>query len=342
MTEEILMRSKSLTTIAGKSLLAFFVAALLSSPVVLSQAAPQASQTAPAATAVQKGFATPDEAAKALIKASENYDLPALLDILGPDAKDLVSSEDPVQDKNYSLAFAARAKEKESVAPNPSNPARAVLTVGKDDWPLPIPIVKKSGKWYFDSKSGRNEILYRRIGANELNAIQVCRGFVEAQMEYASEVHDGSGFHQYAQKLLSTPGKQDGLYWKNPDGSPGGPLSEGVARAIEEGYSLAKNSAYHGYYFHLLTGQGSAAPMGEIDYIIKGMMIGGFGLIAVPAEYRVTGVQTFIVSHDGIVYQKDLGSDTLNIAKKIDRYSPDKTWRRTDDEWKASDLQPEN
>jgi DUF2950 family protein len=170
----------------------------------------------------------------------------------------------------------------------------------------------------------------------------VLRGFVEAQIEYASDAHDDSGIHQYAQRLISSPGKQDGLYWTNADGTPGGPISEAVARAIDEGYTLAKDSAYHGYYFHLLNGQGPAAPKGQFDYIIKGMMIGGFALIAVPAEYRVTGVQTFIVSYDGIVYQRDLGPDTLNVAKQIERYNPDKTWRRTDDEWSPGDLPAKN
>jgi hypothetical protein len=240
------------------------------------------------------------------------------------------------------LAFAARAQEKNSVALDPANKNRAVLSVGNEDWPLPVPIVKRAGKWYFDSKAGREEVLYRRIGANELDAIQVCRGFVEAQHEYASKARDGSGIHQYAQKLISTPGKQDGLYWTSPDGTPGGPITERVARAIEEGYSLAKGSAYHGYHFKLLKGQGPAAPLGQLDYVIKGMMIGGFALAAVPAEYRVTGVQTFIVSHDGIVYQKDLGTDSLNIVKQMERYNPDKTWRRTDDEWPESAPQGKN
>jgi hypothetical protein len=324
---------------AGMTLLGFIVAALLSAPAVLPQAAPQGNQKPPAAKPAQRSFATPDEAAKALIKAAEEFDLPALMEILGPDGQDLVSSKDSVQDKNYSLAFAARAKEKNSVALDPSNRNRAILSVGIEDWPLPIPIVKKAGKWRFDSKAGRDEVIFRRIGVNELDAIQVLRGFVEAQLEYASTVHDDSGIHQYAQRLISSPGKQDGLYWTNADGTPGGPISEAVARAIDEGYTLAKDSAYHGYYFHLLKGQGPAARMGQLDYMIKGMMIGGFALIAVPAEYEVTGVQTFIVSHDGIVYQKDLGPDSLNVAKQIERFNPDKTWRRTDDEWAPSDIQ---
>ena len=339
MTEELLMKSKSSTIITGKLQPALWVAALLCALAVPSQAAPQGNQKAPAATPVQRTFATPDEAAKVLIEAAGKFDVPALKEILGPDGVDLVSSEDPVHDKNYSLDFAAQAQEKTSVALDPANPSRAVLSVGEEGWPLPIPIVKKAGKWHFDSKAGRDEVIFRRIGTNELDAIQVCRGFVEAQMEYAETAHDDSGVHQYAQRLISSPGKQDGLYWTNPDGTPGGPISEKVAKAIDEGYSLAKDSTYHGYYFHLLKGQGPAAPMGELDYIIKGMMIGGFALVAVPAEYRLTGVQTFIVSSDGVVYQKDLGPDSLNIAKKMERYNPDKTWHRTDDEWTPDDFQ---
>ena len=330
MTEGKIMKSKSSIHIENKLVLAVLMAALFCLPTILSGATQQSSD--PAAVA-QKGFAKPKEAAEALIKAAESYDLPALLEILGPDGKDLVSTEDPVLDRNNAKAFAERAREKLSILNDPSDKNRKIFSVGKLDWPMPIPVVKREGKWYFDSKAGHDEILYRRIGANELNAIEVLRGFVEAQIEYASAIHDNSGIHQYAQKLISTPGKQDGLYWENADGTPGGPIGKGVAKAIEEGYSLSPGSAYNGYYFRLLKGQGPDAPQGELDYLIKGMMIGGFALVAAPAEYRVTGVQTFIVSHDGIVYQKDLGPDTLNIVKQMDRYNPDKTWTRTDDQW---------
>jgi len=163
--------------------------------------------------------------------------------------------------------------------------------------------------------------------------IEACRGFVEAQHEYAYTKHDGAEVNQYAQRVISTPGKQDGLYWKNADGSPGGPISETVARAIDEGYSVDAASSYHGYYFKVLKGQGPAARLGTMDYVIGGLMIGGFALLATPAEYGVTGVQTFIVNHNGIVYQKDLGPDSVALAKKIDRYNPDKTWVRTNDAW---------
>ena len=162
-------------------------------------------------------------------------------------------------------------------------------------------------------------------------AITVCRGYVSAQQEYASEIHDNSGVNQYAQKIISTPGKQDGLFWKNADGTPDGPIGEAVASALEEGYTTGKGG-FHGYYFKILKGQGPDAPNGAIDYVIEGVMIGGFALVAVPAEYRVTGVKTFIVNYDGIVYQKDLGPNSLEIVKKMELYNPDKTWQRTDDE----------
>ena len=322
------MRSAPPIDVKAGLVLAVLAAALICLPANLATAAHQSSEQVAVA---QKGFAKPQEAADALIKAAEAFDVTALLEIFGPDGKDLVTTQDPVQDKNNSLAFAAAAREKQSLAKDPSDKNRYILSVGNQDWPLPIPIVKRSGKWFFDSKAGHDEILYRRIGANELNAIQVCRGFVEAQLEYASSIHDDSGIYQYAQKLISTPGKQDGLYWENADGTPGGPITKVVAKAIEEGYSLSPGSAYSGYYFRLLKGQGPSAPMGELDYIIKGMMIGGFAIIAVPAEYGVTGIQTFIVSHNGVVYQKDLGPDSVNAAKQIERYDPDKTWTRTDD-----------
>ena len=190
-----------------------------------------------------------------------------------------------------------------------------------------IPAVKVGSAWSFDSKAGLNEILLRRIGRNELDAIEICRGYVEAQKEYAEKKHGDSHVNQYAQKVISTPGKQDGLAWQNPDGTWDGPVGENVARAIEHGYTTqSQPQPYHGYIFKILKGQGPAARLGEMDYLVNGAMIGGFALIAVPAEYRVTGVKSFMVSNDGVVYEKDLGPNTLDVAKKIDRFNPDKTW----------------
>jgi len=295
----------------------------------------QAQPAANTAAASQKTFVTPEQAADALIKATGAFDVSELLAILGPDGHDVVASDDTVQDKANAQAFAKEAAAKNSIELAKSNPNRAYIIVGEQEWPLPIPLVKKNGKWYFNTKEGRQEILFRRIGANELDAITVCRGFVSAQTEYASEIHDDSGVNQYAQKIFSTPGKQDGLFWKNDDGTPGGPIGEAVAKALSEGYTAGKGG-FHGYYFKILRGQGPAAPMGKLDYVIKGIMIGGFALVAVPAEYRVTGVKTFLVSNDGVVYQKDLGPDSLNIVKAMELYNPDKTWTVTDDEWPQS------
>lgn len=279
-----------------------------------------------------QGFATPKEAANALIQAAASYDVPALLKILGQDGEDLVESADTVADKNRAEKFAALAKEKTEVTTDPKNNARATVTVGNDDWPLPVPVVLRNGKWYFDAKAAHDEILRRRIGSNELDAITICRGYVEAQEEYAETIHDNSGVNQYAQKIISTPGKRDGLAWQNPDGTWGGPVGERVAKAIGQGYST-QSEPYHGYYFKVLKGQGQSARLGQLDYVINGAMIGGFALVAWPAEYRVTGVQTFIVSYDGVVYQKNLGPDTAKIASAMERYDPDKTWQETDDDW---------
>ena len=293
----------------------------------------QASQAAEGTSqSPQRAFTTPKEAADALVQAAASFNVPSLKEILGPESADLVSSQDPVQDKNRAAAFAALARKKSSIAVNPKNPNRAALLVGNDDWPLPIPIVQKEGKWIFDTNAGRREILLRRIGANELDVIQTCRGYVEAQKQYAQEKHDGSEVNQYAQRIISTSGKQDGLAWQNADGSWGGPVGEGVAKALAQGYT-SRSQPYRGYFFKILKGQGPAAPLGEMDFVVNGAMIVGFALAAAPAEYRVTGVQTFIVSFEGIVYQKDLGPDTLRIFKDMQLYNPDKTWTRTDDNW---------
>jgi len=328
------MRLAQLSLAASTAL----VVTLLMAPVcsVLHTTALAQTSSESAATAISTGqdsFASPQWAADALIRAATDYDLSALLRIFGPDGKDFVSSADPVRDKSYIDAFAAKAREKKSVTIDPKNGSRAILSVGNDNWPFPVPIVRNGRKWIFDSKQGHDEILFRRIGANELDAIQICKGFVEAQKEYASEIHDDSGVNQYAQKIISTPGKRDGLYWQNPDGTPGGPISEAVARAIDEGYSLSPSSGYHGYIFKVLKGQGPAARLGQLDYVINGVMIGGFALVAVPAEYRVTGVKTFMVSYDGIVYEKDLGPTSHELVSAMERYDPDKTWHPLSEEW---------
>ena len=306
------------------------------SPWLPAQATAQSTtgtQSLPDANVTPESFATPQRAADALIRAATESDTAALLKIFGPDGKDLISSADPVRDRNYVDAFIAKAREKTSVAIDPNNGSRAILSVGNDDWPFPVPLVRVGHKWIFDSKKGHDEILFRRIGRNELDAIQICEGFVEAQKEYASDIHDGSGVNQYAQKIISTPGKQDGLYWQNPDGTPAGPISEAIARAIQEGYSPSQPSGYHGYIFKVLKGQGPAARLGQLDYVINGIMIGGFALVATPAEYKVTGVKTFMVSYDGIVYEADLGSSSRKMVEAMERYNPDATWQRVSDKW---------
>src|SRR4029450_10863243 len=301
--------------------------------VLAIQAAPERKQesTAAASQPQQKQFDTPKQAADALIQVAANFDVAAAKEILGPDSEDIIASEDPVQDKNRAAQFAAKAKEKSSVEIDKKDPNHAILLVGNDDFPLPIPIVKRKGKWSFDTKVGREEILNRRIGANELNAVQICRGFVESQHEYAEEKHDNSKVNQYAQRIISTPGKHDGLAWQNADGTWGGPVGEEVAKALEQGYT-ERTKPFHGYYFKVLKGQGPAAPLGQMDFVVKGAMIGGFALAAAPAQYRVTGVQTFFVGANGVVYQKDLGADTLKAFQSMDRYNPDKTWEVTEDD----------
>jgi len=317
------MRSESTSVSSCKAV--FSVCALFSCS--LAQVQPQTPQ------ASQSGFETPQAAADALIQAAQVFDVVALKNILGPSSEDIIASQDPVQDKNRAVAFADLGRQKKSVNLHRNNSNRAILSVGQEDWSLPIPIVLRKGKWYFDAKTGREEILLRRIGANELDAITVCRGFVDAQEQYALDEHANSGVHQYAQRIISAPGKRDGLYWENDDGTSGGPISKAIARAIEEGYSTNKSSPFHGYYFKILKGQGHAARLGRLDFVIEGAMLGGFALVATPAQYGVTGVNTFMVSHEGTVYQKDLGRDSLKIVQNMDRYNPDKTWRRTDDGW---------
>lgn len=272
----------------------------------------------------QRRFSSPEEAGVAFVQAAERFDKQALVEILGSDGKPLVSSRDEVQDRNRAREFASQARLQHRFELDSSR-TLATLVVGKGEWPVPIPIVKDGGSWYFDAEAGAHEILLRRIGQNELDAIEVCRGYVEAQREYARTRHDGVQVNQYAQRIVSTPGKRDGLAWKAADGTWKGPVGEGIARVIAEGYS-DDLQPYHGYYYKVLKGQGPAAALGELNFLTKGMMIGGFAMIAAPAEYLVTGVKTFIVSHDGIVYEQDLGPKTLERFGAMERYNPDSTW----------------
>jgi Protein of unknown function (DUF2950) len=293
---------------------------------VLSIQGPSAQQAAPRApsTVSVRTFATPEQAMEALISAAEKFDPDAIEQIFGPEGKNILVTAEPPRDRDIARTFTELAHEKKSVSIDPNNRNHAVILVGAEDWPFAVPLVRKNGAWSFDTPAGVRELTYRRVGGNELDAIEICRGFVEAQEEYALQKHDGSSVNQYAQRIVSTPGKQDGLAWQTPDGKWEGSIGENVAAAIDKGY--AAGQAYHGYYFKVLKGQGPAAPLGEMDYLVEGAMIGGFALVASPAEYAVTGVKTFMVSNDGVVYEKDFGATTLEEFKKIERFNPDETW----------------
>jgi len=315
---EVMKKSKAMKSKSLRSLVLFIAVCC----VLVAGATAVSAQTAIAVKA--KSFPTAQDAANALIDAAEKYDETALNEILGPDSYDIVHTGEPARDREVAKEFASLARAKTNVSA-PKNARRAFLLVGDDDWPFPVPIVKVASGWAFDTNAGRREILLRRIGGNELSAIEICRGYVEAQHEYALMKRGNSGVNQYAQRIISTPGTQDGLAWQNSDGTWGGPIGEKVAAAIARGYSN-RAEPYHGYFFKVLKGQGPAAPLGELDFVVKGVMIGGFALVAFPAQYRLTGVQTFLVSHDGVVYQKDLGPDTVKLANEIERFNPDKTW----------------
>ena len=316
--KKLLKQSNIFRMIVVAAFLGFLIPGL-----VLGQQEPS-SQISKTASVPARTFATPQEAANALVAAAEKFDTAALEQILGPDAKDLVITAEPPRDEEIAKTFAQMAREKNSISVDPKNKTHALLLVGKESWPFAIPLIKKDGKWYFDTAAGREELLFRRIGMNEIDAIEICRGYVEAQQEYAVFKHEGSPVSQYAQKIISTEGKQDGLAWQKPDGTWDGPIGENVAKAIAKGYE--SGSPYHGYFFKVLKGQGPAAPLGEMDYVVKGVMIGGFALAAAPAEYAVTGVKTFIVANDGVVYEKDLGPSTLEEFKKMERFNPDESW----------------
>ena len=299
----------------------FLAMGIVSAPLAYSASAP---------VIPPKTFSTPEEAANALIDAAAKYDVAALEQVLGSDGKNLVFTDAPAEDKDIVRTFAELAQEKNEVAIDPKNKNLAILNIGNEDWPFAIPLVKKQGEWVWDAPAGKEELLYRRIGANELDTIEVCQGYVEAQEEYALQKHDGSNVNQYAQRIVSTPGKQNGLAWQNADGTWGGPIGENVAKAIADGFS--KNDPYNGYYFKILNGQGPAAPLGQMDYVVNGAMIGGFALAAAPAEYSVTGVKTFMVSNDGVVYQKDFGPNTLAEFKRMKLFNPDKSWSPVEEE----------
>ena len=273
----------------------------------------------------QQSFPSPEDAAAALATAVRNDSKPEILKVLGNGAEDIVESGDDVADAQTRKAFVSTYDAKHSIKTEGNK--KATLILGTEDFPFPIPLVNTKTGWEFDADAGRIEILYRRIGRNELDVIQTCLAFVDAENEYAEKDRTGDGAGVYAQRVVSSPGKKDGLYWR--DDSDPSPLGELAAQASAEGYKAGEQPApYHGYYFRILKGQGPDAPGGALHYVVKGKMIGGFALIAYPAEYGNSGVMTFMVNHAGIVYQKDLGNRTEAIAKRIDLFDPDQTWKK--------------
>jgi hypothetical protein len=270
-------------------------------------------------------FKTPEAAVDAFIAALQKDDIPTLQKLLGPGSEDLLSSGDAVQDNAAREEFLAAYQQKHSLTAEGDDSMS--LVVGPNDWPLPIPVVKKDGKWRLDGAAGADEIIYRRVGANELGAISVCEGFVAAQNEYASAGHDGDPPGIYALKLISDEGMQNGLYWPTAEGEPPSPAGPFVAAAAAEGYRRGESRMpYHGYYYRLLYAQGPNANGGAKEYFVDGVLTGGFALVAWPADYGASGVQTFIVNQDGVVFQKDLGEDTATVVESIKAFDPDSSW----------------
>jgi Protein of unknown function (DUF2950) len=280
-----------------------------------------------AGAAAQEAFQTPEAAVEALVTAAKAADARALLRVLGADGQDIVSSGDPVDDANTRKRFIEAYDAKHQITKEGDD--KAILELGADDWPFPIPVVRREGAWRFDTAAGREELLFRRIGRNELNVIQAALAYVDAQQEYAEKGYGGAGLAAYAQRIVSQPGKKDGLYWPAAAGEPESPLGEFAAKAAFDGYRPGQQSIpFHGYYYKILTRQGPSAPGGAIDYIVKGNMIGGFALVAYPAAYENSGIMTFMVNQDGVIYQKDLGPNTARIAGSITAFNPDEGWEK--------------
>ena len=302
---------------------------------VAAQAAPAAK---PAATeskpvAAQSTFATPEDAAKALADAVRSHEGKAILTVVGPASKSWLYSGDKVSDENDWKAFLAAYDEKNAL--QKEGDAKATLTVGKGDWPFPAPIVKKGSKWAFDAEAGREELINRRVGRNELDTIQTMLAVVDAQRDYAASDANGSGFPDYARRFVSSPGKKDGLYWPQEEGKPASPLGPLVAEASSEGYGKkprkeGERPSFHGYHYRMLSAQGKDAPGGAYEYVVGNRMLGGFGVVAWPSKYGASGVMTFIVNQDGVVYEKDLGAQTPAIAEAMTRFNPDSTWRKSE------------
>ena len=275
----------------------------------------------------QKTFSSAEEASNALVTAAQNNDEKAMLDILGPDGKRIVSSGDETEDANSRANFVQRYQEMHRLVKEPDG--TTILYIGAHNWPTPIPLVNKGSSWYFDSEAGKKEILYRRIGRNELSAIRVCQELVAAQKEYSAE------HKEYAQKIFSDEAQHNGLYWKAAAGEPQSPIGPLVASAVAKGYGKSLEgppTPYRGYYFHILVRQGKNGPGGAKSYTVNGKMTEGFAFVAYPAEYRSSGVMTFIVDEDGVVYEKDLGKKTDVLAKAMTEYNPNSTWQKAEEQ----------
>jgi hypothetical protein len=286
---------------------------------------------AAAASVKQESFAIPDEALKAIVEDLKSDNQPDLVKIFGPSIEPILNSGDPVADQNARERFIAAAEEQHHFDGTGDT---LTLVIGKEDWPFPIPLKKVDERWRFDAVAGKEEILNRRIGENELSTIQTMLAFVDAQGDYADFQRQRSGMPEYAQRILSSPGKMDGLYWPSAEGEPQSPLGPLVAAARAAGYRKSAKaeepSPYHGYFYKVLTAQGPNAPGGAIDYVVNGRMIGGFGLVAWPARWGDSGVMTFIVNHDGVVYQTNLGPQTAKLAPTISRFDPDSSWQKVE------------
>lgn len=298
------------------------VAILVTGCLSISSVAQQASQ---------KTFSSAEDASHALVTAAQGNDEKAMLDILGSDGKQIVSSGDEAEDAESRANFVKKYQEMHRLVKEPDG--STVLYIGAENWPTPIPLVSKGSAWYFDTEAGKQEILYRRIGRNEMSAIRVCQELVAAQKEYSADHNN-----EYAQKIFSDEGQHNGLYWKSSGDhlSPIGPL---VAAAVTESYASSKDSVltpYRGYYYRVLTHQGKEARGGAKGYIVNGKMTGGFAFVAYPAEYRLSGVMTFVVNEDGVVYQKDLGKKTEVLAKRIKDYNPNSTWQKSEEQQEGS------
>ena len=320
----MLQISKAKTTYGLKRFGAILIAVMF---MILTASSPSLAQKSN-----QLRFASPEEAVGALVEALKSNDSKALEAIFGPDSRDLITSGDPVADQAGRERFLKLYGEKNRLE---QTDGKVALSIGNEDWPFPIPMVKKDALWNFDTEAGREEILARRIGKNELSAIQVCLAYVDAQREYALKDRDADGLLQYAQKFRSDKGEKNGLFWEAKEGEEKSPLGPLFAAAQEKGYDVESSGdkpiPYYGYYYRILKGQGKDAAGGAYDYMVNGKMIGGFAMLAYPATYESSGIMTFIVNHEGVVYQKDLGQNTEKAALAMTLFNPDSTWKKVEE-----------